>query len=80
MGMLWFDGDSRKPLEQKVTEAVAYFREKYGEPRVCYVAPDALDGAESLQVAGVRVLPLSTVPRHHFLVSWEEEEAIVLAA
>ncbi len=71
LGMLWFDDDPRKPLGQKVAEAVAYYRRKYGEPNVCYVAPKDLAAVENLEV-GVLVRPLATVPPHHLWVGQEE--------
>ena len=73
MGMLWFDDAPHKSLAQKVREAAAYYRRKYGEPRVCFVPPQALT-AETLQVEGVRVLPLPTVPPHHLWIGVFEGE------
>ena len=40
LGMMWYDGDQKKPLERKVAEAAAYFQKKYGEiPNACIVNP-----------------------------------------
>ena len=73
MGMLWFDDAPHKSLAQKVREAAAYYRHKYGEPRLCFVPPQALSEA-GMQVEGVRVLPLPTVPRHHLWIGAFEGE------
>lgn len=72
VGMLGFDDSPKKSLAAKVAEAVAYYRRKYGEPNVCYVAQAALQGDEPLEVAGVQVRPAPTVPPHHFWVGREE--------
>ncbi len=71
VGMLWFDDDPQKALAQKVREAAAYYRRKYGEPNICFVPPQALPQG-SLSVAGVRVLPLATVPPEHLWLGVEE--------
>lgn len=73
IGMLWFDDDPRTSLEEKIRAAVAHYRQKYGAPNVCYVPPQALP-ADLHQVDGVRVRPLSTVPRHHLWVGVEADE------
>ncbi|HEY57990.1 MAG TPA: hypothetical protein G4O04_05585 [Anaerolineae bacterium] len=72
IGMLWFDDSPKKSLAAKVTEAVAYYRRKYGEPNVCYVAQGAFGGGEPPEVEEVRVRPSPTVPPHHFWVGREE--------
>lgn len=40
VGMLWFDGDGKRSLSEKVQRAGRHYREKYGvEPNVAYVNP-----------------------------------------
>jgi len=70
-GMLWLDGDSHRSLDDKVQRAVDYYEEKYGSTaRVCYVNKEL--AAEETQVGSVKVMPLATVMRHHFLVVAEQ--------
>lgn len=41
-GMMWFDGDSKKPLGVKIREAAAYYRTKYGrDANYCEVNTNA---------------------------------------
>ena len=40
IGMLWFDNDKQSDLNVKVTRAVTYYQEKYGQkPNLCFVNP-----------------------------------------
>ena len=42
-GLLWFDDDPRRQLEEKVLHAAAHYRHKYGQtPTLCFVHPNAL--------------------------------------
>lgn len=44
-GLLWFDDDPRKQLEEKVRRAAAYYEHKYGRsPNLCFVHPSLLNG------------------------------------
>lgn len=45
MGMLWFD-NSPLSLAQKVNQALRYYKDKYGEPSICYVHRAMIDGSE----------------------------------
>src|SRR5579862_2101450 len=39
-GLLWFDDDARRPISQKIAEAVQRYRERVGyEPTVCQLNP-----------------------------------------
>ncbi|HEY4689554.1 MAG TPA: hypothetical protein VIK33_09595 [Anaerolineae bacterium] len=67
-GLLWFDDDPRRRLEEKIQQAADRYRQKFGAaPDVCYVNDAAIERAET-QVGDVRVLPASTVRPHHFLI------------
>ena len=78
-GLLWYDGDPKRPLEDKVERAVERYREKYGRwPNTCFVHPRSVDGrtADELLLAcraksrkaTIRVLPAANVLVHHFWV------------
>jgi hypothetical protein len=80
IGMLWYDDDTKRPLDAKVASAVEYFKNKYGAtPTVCFVHPSmlpaerarspesTLSAAEGLRVsAGVQLRPMRTVMINHF--------------
>ena len=64
----WFDDNSKKSMEQKIAEAVARYRQKYGQaPNVCLVHPD--DYIEHQD--GVVMRRAGHVHRHHLLVGRE---------
>ncbi|HID51633.1 MAG TPA: hypothetical protein EYP41_06320 [Anaerolineae bacterium] len=65
VGMLWLDDDKQRPLEDKVSRAADYYREKYGRlPDLCLVNPKML--VQEKKVGRVRVQPKNTVLLHHF--------------
>ena len=67
-GLLWFDDDPRRRMDEKIRQAAARFRQKFGvAPDVCYVSEQAIDRAD-MRIDDVRVLPMSTVRPHHFWV------------
>ncbi len=67
-GLLWFDDDPRRQVEDKVRQAAARYRQKFGvAPDVCYVNEKAIDRRE-LRVGEVSVLPAPTVLPHHFWI------------
>ena len=70
--LLWFD-DSDKSLEDKVRQAAARYRRKYGKPpTLCFVHPDALgDSGEARQVGGVEVRAGRTILPNDFLIGRE---------
>jgi len=77
-GLLWFDNDPSRALEEKVRRAASRYQQKFGRrPNVCYVHPSLLDGNphQTCPTSGVetmRVTPLPSVLRHHFWVGEEE--------
>jgi len=67
-GLLWFDDDPRRRIDEKVRLAAARYRQKFGvAPDVCYVNQRMVDRAE-LRIGDVRVVPVSTVLPNHFWV------------
>jgi len=77
IGLLWYDGDPKRPLEDKIGQAARRYREKYGRwPNTCYVHPQAVDnGAGSdMRLADqardpqstIRVLSAPNILLHHF--------------
>lgn len=66
IGMLWYDDDHKRPLNERVSKAVDYYKTKYGVvPTVCFVNPVTLkDGPES--AAGVQLRSARNVLVDHF--------------
>jgi hypothetical protein len=78
-GLLWYDGDPKRPLEDKVGQAAERYRQKYGRwPNTCYVHPQVVgdQASEGLRLAcqaqsakaAIRVLPAANILVHHFWV------------
>lgn len=66
VGLLWFDNDPGRGLDDKVARAAAYYRQKYGRaPTVCYVHPTTLNGGER-RTGGIELRIARTVLPHHF--------------
>ena len=76
-GLLWYDGDPARPLEEKIGRAAQRYREKYGrEPNTCYVHPGVVAGrsGQRTQVTfrledpcrTIRVVPAPNILLHHY--------------
>ncbi len=76
IGLLWYDGDPRRALEDKIGQAARRYREKYGRwPNTCYVHPQAVAGPAGEEPAGlcrlrnpeamIRVVPAPNILLHH---------------
>lgn len=64
-GMLWFDNDPKIALSEKIEEASAYYRKKYGQaPNQCIVNPVMLsDGRVKLSSLKITASPM-ILPNH----------------
>ena len=72
-GLLWYDGDSRRPLISKVEEAAACYERKFGRwPNRCYVH-DGCIGTE-MEWRGVRIVRAGNVLPNHFWVGVVPQE------
>jgi hypothetical protein len=76
VGLLWYDDDPRRGLEDKIGRAAQRYREKYGRwPNTCYVHPQAtvdLAGSEQQVACGsnngrakIRVMSAPNILLHH---------------
>lgn len=73
IGMLWFD-DGPKPLPEKVSQAVAFYEDKFGrKPTHCLVNPKTLDGDEGI-VAGVEIRQARNVMPNHYWIGVDEKK------
>ncbi len=67
IGMLWYDDDAKRKLDEKVSRAAAYYRAKYGtQPNVCFVSPSTLNNGQEMVAGGVQVRPARTILPNHF--------------
>lgn len=87
-GLLWFDDDPSRGLEEKVLRAAQHYERKYGRrPDLCLVNPRALDGSGDAQHAqptqasgglragGVAIEGRLSVLPHHFWLGMAEPQA-----
>lgn len=85
-GLLWYDGDPRRALEDKIGRAAERYREKYGRwPNTCYVHPQVVggDSEEELRLAYrsqnpkamIRVLSAPNILLHHFWLGESKDQA-----
>jgi len=75
-GLLWFDNNPKREIEEKVQRAVAHYERKYGHtPNVCWVHPSMLqqNGGAELQASGVIVRPGRAILPDHFWLGVMEE-------
>ena len=71
-GLLWFDDDARRPLAQKIADAVARYQERLGErPSVCQVNPGqaaTLATGKGAPPQPLLLVPDATLRPNYFLV------------
>jgi hypothetical protein len=86
IGLLWYDGDPKRPLEDKIGHAAERYREKYGRwPNTCYVHPHVVGegSADELSLAYrsrspkamIRVLSAPNILLHHFWLGESNDQA-----
>jgi hypothetical protein len=67
IGMLWYDDDGKRQLDEKVARAAEFYRIKYGvQPTECYVNPSMLADNQPAVAAGVRLRAIRTIIKNHF--------------
>jgi hypothetical protein len=67
VGMLWFDGNRKQPLAERIQRAASFYHEKYGDkPNLCFVHPQTLNGGEIASSEGVTLRTSSSVLPDHF--------------
>jgi hypothetical protein len=69
IGLLWFDDDPQRSLNEKVAEAAAHYQKRFGRtPTLCYVNPSVLETARQPAIGGIQIAPGRTVlPNHLWL-------------
>jgi hypothetical protein len=87
IGLLWFDDDPRRRLEDKVGRAAQRYREKYGRwPNTCYVHPTVVTDhlGQDLRVAcrmrrpqtTIRVVSAPNILLHHYWLGESTQSSI----
>ena len=72
-GLLWYDADPKRALNEKIAQAADRYRHKFGrKPNLCYINPLMLPGSEPSEYDGVRLVPSRAVLKHHFWIGVEE--------
>lgn len=70
VGLLWFDDDPRKQLEEKVLRAATHYERKYGQPpNLCFVHPGTFNGNGKkgrLRANGVEIRSGRSILPDHF--------------
>jgi len=85
-GLLWYDGDPKRSLEDKIEQAAERYREKYGRwPNTCYVHPQAAGNhtVDELHLAcqsrnpttTIRVISARNILLHHFWLGENNQQA-----
>ena len=77
-GLLWFDDDPNRTLEDKVARAAAHYQRKYGHtPNLCFVHPAAFDGngnGKMTKAGEVEIRANRSILPHHFWIGVDEEK------
>jgi len=65
-GLLWYDGDPKSTLRDKVERAAQYYRSKLGvRPNTCFVNSEMMS-EKSMEHAGVKIVSVGDVLPGHF--------------
>ncbi len=78
VGLLWFDDDPRRELEDKALRAAAHYERKYGcRPGLCFVHPSAFNGngkgePKVVKAGEAEIRAGRSVLRHHFWLGLHE--------
>jgi hypothetical protein len=81
VGMLWYDGDPSRRMDEKVELAAAYYREKYGRrPNLCLIHPETAGDSVLSSNGKIEVRKNPSVLQDHFWVGVRPEEASESAA
>ena len=67
-GLLWYDGDPKLGLSEKIERAVEYFQKKRGIcPNTCFVNPGTV-GENSIDLTGIKIVVAHDVLLDHFWI------------
>lgn len=67
-GLLWYDGDPKRALREKIERAVEHYRRKLGVwPNTCFVNPEMMAG-KRVDLAGIKIVTACDVLPDHFWI------------
>jgi len=66
LGMMWLSLNTKLSFEDRMREALVYYRKKYGAASLCFVNPSML--AEQTKIDDVEVRPFKAVLPNHFWI------------
>lgn len=73
IGMMWFDNNPKTPLNDKVREAAAHYRAKYGKaPDMCLVNP-AMLAEPQMQEGKVIIRSMRSIMPGHLWIGVDEK-------
>lgn len=81
IGMMWFEDDKRKPLEERISQAAEYYLKKYkGQPNFCLVSsrefgaePKVVAERLPVECAGMVVTSATDVLPFHLIIGNSRE-------
>ena len=77
VGLMWYDNNSQKALEERALLAAERYEKKYGcSPNVCFVNPDMLDEngkKEGVKANGLEIRPGRAILMNYFWVGVAED-------
>jgi hypothetical protein len=77
VGMLWFDNDTKRTLEQKIKRAVDYYIKKYGRvPEMCLVNPGMSKDLQLTDLDRLTVRAYRPVLPGHLWIGIEDESGM----
>ena len=67
-GLLWYDGDPKRGLSEKIERAVEYYRKKRGVcPNTWFVNPGTM-AEKSIDLSGIKIVIAHDVLQDHFWI------------
>jgi hypothetical protein len=79
-GLLWFDDDPKRSLDEKIVRAATRFQARFGfRPTTCFVNPRDFEGKPA-EIAGLQLKTAPNVRPNHFWLGVEGEMKLAKAA
>jgi hypothetical protein len=77
-GLLWFDNDPKRSLEDKIIQATARYVQKFGQqPNICYVNPQMVAEPGHVKRADdIRVVTAQNILVNHFWLGITRPEQV----
>lgn len=86
VGLMWYDDDPKRAVEEKIRQAAERYREKHGRwPNTCYVHAEGGSahvedpgGACDPRVleGGIRLVRATNILRHHYWLGESREKTV----